>query len=103
MRIWRRREDETWEQWAERNSTNKVALEEYRKADEVTQDATSPNDFCFRHLIECPDCGITHVESARVPFLRCACGFRCGVMIVENGKLVDVTERYNWQYGEGAA
>jgi hypothetical protein len=108
-----RRENETWEAWAARNGTNRAALEARCKAfaeagdDEdalETLRGTDPEDFCFRHLIGCPVCGMTHMESNRVPFLRCACGFRARINRIEvtasGFELVDVTAEYDWQYGE---
>jgi hypothetical protein len=44
------------------------------------------------------------MESNRVPFLRCACGFRARINRIEvtasGFELVDVTAEYDWQYGE---
>jgi hypothetical protein len=106
-----KRRNETWDVWAARNETNRAALEAYRKALANVRDdkdaletirSTDPEDFCFRHLIDCPACGMTHMASSRVPFLRCACGFQTRINRIEvtasGFELVDVTAEYNWQY-----
>lgn len=56
----------TWEEWAELNSTNRAAYAAYKAADPISQEATSPDDWCFRHLYDCPICKLTMIESIRM-------------------------------------
>jgi hypothetical protein len=105
-----KRKGETWEAWAERNSTNREAMKAYRAAQrahgEWSQLDPSPDEYCFRHLIDCPHCGMTHMESYKVPFLRCKCGFRTRISELKVGapgsdflfKIVDTAAEYDWQY-----
>src|SRR5262245_206170 len=103
-----KRENETWASWAERNSTNREAMTAYRAAQEAqgewSQLDPGPDAYCFRHFADCPDCGITHMESGRVPFLRCKCGFRRRITELKQVgpgfcfQVVDTTAEYDWQY-----
>lgn len=65
-----------WLLWAAENRTNRAALDAWLGADAETQAEVTPEDCCFRYLVNCPACGMLRIKSDRTSGFPCACGCR---------------------------
>jgi hypothetical protein len=69
----------TWKEWAQLNRTNGKAYELWQTADADAKAETDPDDWCERRLVDCPMCGLTHIESSiqmqKYAGTTCPCGF----------------------------